>query len=112
MFSYRHAFHAGNHADVLKHLVLIATLRHLTQKPTPLMAVDTHAGAGVYRLDGDQAETSGEAQDGIVKLVAAGLADPAPALADYLEVVASFNREGRPRLYPGSPFVIQKLLRA
>ena len=112
MFSYRHAFHAGNHADVLKHLVLIATLRHLTQKPTPLMAVDTHAGAGVYRLDGDQAETSGEAQDGIVKLTAAGLADPAPALADYLEVVASFNRAGRPRLYPGSPFVIQKLLRA
>jgi 23S rRNA (adenine2030-N6)-methyltransferase len=111
MFSYRHAFHAGNHADVLKHLVLIATLRHLTQKPTPLMVVDTHAGAGVYRLDGDQAETSGEAQDGIVKLVAAGLTAPAPALTDYLEVVASFNREGRPRLYPGSPFVIQKLLR-
>ncbi len=111
MFSYRHAFHAGNHADVLKHLVLIATLRHLTQKPAPLMAVDTHAGAGIYRLDGDQAETSGEAQDGIFKLAAAGLADPAPALADYLEVVGRFNRPGQPRVYPGSPFVIQALLR-
>ncbi len=115
MFSYRHAFHAGNHADVLKHLVLIAALRHLIQKPAPLMAVDTHAGAGIYRLDGEQAETSGEAQDGIFKLVAAaagGLADPAPALADYLEVVGSFNRAGQPRVYPGSPFVIQRLLRA
>ena len=112
MFSYRHAFHAGNHADVLKHLVLIATLRHLTQKPAPLMAVDTHAGAGIYRLDGEQAETSGEARDGIQKLAAAGLADPAPALADYLAVVGSFNRPGQPRVYPGSPFVIQHLLRA
>ena len=114
MFSYRHAFHAGNHADVLKHLVLMATLRHLTQKPTPLMVVDTHAGAGVYRLDGEQAETSGEARDGIFKLAAAvpgELPDPAPALADYLEVVGSFNRAGQPRVYPGSPFVIQRLLR-
>jgi len=112
MFSYRHAFHAGNHADVLKHLVLIATLRHLTQKPTPLVVVDTHAGAGLYRLDGDYADTSGEARDGIFKLIATPPADPAPALADYLEVVASFNREAQPRLYPGSPFVVQKLLRA
>ncbi len=112
MFSYRHAFHAGNHADVLKHLVLIATLRHLTQKPAPLMVVDTHAGAGIYRLDGDQAQTSGEAQDGIFKLAAATLPNPAPAVADYLEVITSFNREGRPRVYPGSPFVAQALLRA
>ncbi|MEY4710960.1 MAG: hypothetical protein RIS88_410 [Pseudomonadota bacterium] len=112
MFSYRHAFHAGNHADVLKHLVLIATLRHLTHKPAPLMVVDTHAGAGIYRLDSDQADTSGEAQDGIFKLVAAALPNPAPALADYLEVIASFNGEGRPQVYPGSPFVAQTLLRA
>ncbi|MFD0669493.1 23S rRNA (adenine(2030)-N(6))-methyltransferase RlmJ [Ramlibacter sp. MAHUQ-53] len=111
MFSYRHAFHAGNHADVLKHLVLIATLKHLVQKPAALLAVDTHAGAGLYRLDDDYASTSGEADDGIRKLLAADLPEPAPALADYLEVVRSFNHEGRLKLYPGSPFVIQKFLR-
>ncbi len=61
MFSYRHAFHAGNHADVLKHTVLIAMLRHLLQKDTALTVFDTHAGAGLYRLDGEYAETSGEA---------------------------------------------------
>ncbi len=115
MFSYRHAFHAGNHADVLKHLVLIAILRHLTQKPAALMAIDTHAGAGLYRLDSDQADTSGEAAEGIFQLLAAGIAEPAPALADYLETVAAFNASlpagARPRIYPGSPFVIQKFLR-
>ncbi len=111
MFSYRHAFHAGNHADVLKHLVLIATLKHLTQKPAALMVVDTHAGAGLYRLDDDFAGTSGESDDGIRKLLAADLPVPAPAVADYLETVRSFNREGQLRLYPGSPFVAQKFLR-
>ena len=60
MFSYRHAFHAGNHGDVLKHAVLIACLHHLTQKDTGLTVIDTHAGAGLYRLDGDYARTSGE----------------------------------------------------
>ncbi len=111
MFSYRHAFHAGNHADVLKHLVLIATLKHLLQKPAALMVVDTHAGAGLYRLDDDFAGTSGEADDGIRKLMAAEIPEPAPALADYLDTVRSFNRQGQLRLYPGSPFVAQKFLR-
>ena len=60
MFSYRHAFHAGNHADVLKHTTLIATLQHLTEKEVALAVLDTHAGAGMYRLDGDYANTSGE----------------------------------------------------
>ena len=68
MFSYRHAFHAGNHADVLKHLTLVATLRHLMRKDGPLTLVDTHAGAGIYRIDGDAAEVSGEAQAGIARL--------------------------------------------
>lgn len=110
MFSYRHAFHAGNHADVLKHMVLVATLRHLTLKETPLMVLDTHAGAGLYRLDGDFAHTSGEAADGIAKLQ--GLTQPVPAaVQDYLDLVASFNNQTPWRIYPGSPFIIQKFLR-
>ena len=68
MFSYRHAFHAGNHADVLKHTVLIATLDHLLEKEAALTVVDTHAGAGLYRLDGDYAGTSGEAAEGVLRL--------------------------------------------
>ena len=69
MFSYRHAFHAGNHADVLKHTTLIALMKYLTQKDTALTVIDTHAGAGLYRLDGDYTETSGEALDGVFKLL-------------------------------------------
>jgi 23S rRNA (adenine2030-N6)-methyltransferase len=109
MFSYRHAFHAGNHADVLKHLTLIATLRHLTQKDTALTVIDTHAGAGLYRLDSEFAETSGEATEGIAKL--SNSSELAPALQDYLEVVASFNTGERRKVYPGSPFIVQRLLR-
>jgi 23S rRNA (adenine2030-N6)-methyltransferase len=112
MFSYRHGFHAGNHADVLKHMVLIAVVKHLTAKPTALTVVDTHAGAGLYRLDSEFAGTSGEAQDGSLKLVASPLAaEPPPLVADYLELVASFNRSGKTKIYPGSPFVSQALLR-
>ncbi|MDB5752860.1 MAG: hypothetical protein JWP65_3281 [Ramlibacter sp.] len=114
MFSYRHGFHAGNHADVLKHMVLIAVLKHLTAKPTALTVVDTHAGAGLYRLDSDFAGTSGEAVDGITKLRASPLAkDPAaaPLIADYLQLLAGFNPSGKNKIYPGSPFVAQSLLR-
>lgn len=112
MFSYRHGFHAGNHADVLKHMVLVAVLKHLTAKPTAISVIDTHAGAGLYRLDSDFADTSGEARDGILKLLASPLAAQPPALvADYLALVASFNPSGKGRIYPGSPFVAQALLR-
>ena len=129
MFSYRHAFHAGNHADVLKHMVLVATLKHLTLKDAPMAVFDTHAGAGLYRLDGDYAHTSGEAADGFLRLVAPPvLAQPlagkgkvvpaapaitalAPAVQDYLDMVASFNTKGSHKVYPGSPFIIQRLLR-
>lgn len=127
MFSYRHAFHAGNHADVLKHTVLIAVLRHLLQKDTALTVFDTHAGAGLYRLDGDYAETSGEAANGFFRLLAALDAPPvavkkpsaaaksiadglAPVIQDYLDLVASFNNKGSHKVYPGSPFIIQRLL--
>jgi 23S rRNA (adenine2030-N6)-methyltransferase len=119
MFSYRHAFHAGNHADVLKHTTLIAVLRHMTQKDTALNVFDTHAGAGLYRLDGDYAQTSGEAANGYLLLVdalakAAGNAKPKaethPALQDYLDLVASFNTGASHKVYPGSPFIIHRLL--
>ena len=119
MFSYRHAFHAGNHADALKHLTLIATLRHLMAKPAPLLLADTHAGAGLYRLDSEAARTSGEAAQGVLALQAQanGQADggaPAPeALRDYLDMVASFNVPGKSwRIYPGSPFIMQRLMTA
>ena len=113
MYSYRHAFHAGNHADVLKHTMLVAILRHLAQKDTPLMAVDTHAGAGLYRLDGEYAGTSGEAQDGLLKLAktSSALETVAPAISDYLQMVAAFNKKGQWKVYPGSPFVIHGELR-
>ncbi|MDR1967895.1 MAG: 23S rRNA (adenine(2030)-N(6))-methyltransferase RlmJ [Burkholderiaceae bacterium] len=112
MFSYRHAFHAGNHADVLKHVTLIATLRHLMHKASPLTLIDTHAGAGIYRLDEVAAQTSGEALAGIARLqtLAAG-SGVAGALADYLAVIASFNRAGREwRVYPGSPLIMHALM--
>jgi len=120
MFSYRHAFHAGSHADVLKHAMLIAILRHLTQKDTALVVVDTHAGAGLYRLDSDFADTSGEASSGVVKLFATlapadsskpAIKDVAPLLQDYMETVAGFNPDGKLKVYPGSPFIVQRLLR-
>ncbi|MBG9389624.1 23S rRNA (adenine(2030)-N(6))-methyltransferase RlmJ [Caenimonas aquaedulcis] len=120
MFSYRHAFHAGNHADVLKHTMVIAMLRHLTEKDTALVAIDTHAGAGLYRLDGDYAGTSGEAAEGVLKLAAAlsdknpggpAIKDIAPALQDYLSLIATFNKGDSHSVYPGSPFIIQSLLR-
>jgi len=114
MFSYRHAFHAGNHADVLKHTVLIATLQYLTEKDAALTVLDTHAGAGLYRLDGDYARTSGEAGDGILRFAspAASALTLAPALQAYTDLVRSFNQGASTKIYPGSPFIIQRLLRA
>ncbi|MGC8200639.1 23S rRNA (adenine(2030)-N(6))-methyltransferase RlmJ, partial [Salmonella enterica] len=87
-----HAFHAGNHADVLKHTVLIATLQYLLQKDAALTVLDTHAGAGLYRLDGDYANKSGESADGIMRLAQAKEAELAPVLQAYLATVRSFNQ--------------------
>ncbi len=125
MFSYRHAFHAGNHADVLKHSILVAMLRYMTQKDTALTVVDTHAGAGLYRLDGDQARTSGEAEAGIVSLLGGPHLKPSPTgmgalVDDYVAVLRGFNTpaKGQPsgttlplRQYPGSPLITERLLR-
>ena len=117
MFSYRHAFHAGNHADVLKHLTLVAVLQYLSQKVTGFTVVDTHAGAGVYRLDQEHARTSAESDAGILRLRAAanetlarGEALPA-AVQDYLAQVQGFNTGAALRTYPGSPWLTQALLR-
>ena len=111
MFSYRHAFHAGNHADVLKHTVLIAALQHLVEKDAALTVLDTHAGAGLYRLDGDYANTSAESADGIARLVAPGAPALQPALQAYVDIVKAFNHGASTKVYPGSPFIIQRLLR-
>lgn len=111
MLSYRHAFHAGNHADVLKHTVLIAALQHMAQKDTAISVIDTHAGAGLYRLDGDFANTSGEAKDGIARLIDVPEAQLAPALRAYVQTVRSVNQGKGVKTYPGSPFITHSLLR-
>ena len=115
--NYQHAFHAGNFADVHKHIVLTRVLEYLRQKPAPFRVVDTHAGAGRYDLLGPQAARSGEWRDGIERLFAAprsGAAgtDSAQALvAPYLDIVAALNPGGTLRLYPGSPLIVKALLR-
>ena len=96
---------------MLKHTVLIATLQHLIEKDAALTVLDTHAGAGLYRLDGDYASTSGEAADGVARLFAPTVPALEPALQSYVEMVASFNQGKTLRVYPGSPFITQSLLR-
>ncbi len=113
MFSYRHAFHAANHADVLKHITLLATLRHLQQKEAGITLIDTHAGAGLYRLDGDYSQKGGEAADGLFKLLEAAddLANLPEPVQDYLQQIGHFNSSGQARIYPGSPALMARLLR-
>ncbi len=90
--NYRHAFHAGNFADVIKHIVLTRVLSYLHEKPAAFRVVDTHAGAGRYDLTGDEAQRSGEWRHGIAKLLAASLdAAPAALIKPYLDIVRSFN---------------------
>lgn len=110
MLSYRHGFHAGNHADVLKHAVFVFCARYLQRKETPLLFLDTHSGAGRYDLRTPEAEKTGEYRDGIARLMdrAAG----APQLfAGYLALVRSFNDDGALRTYPGSPALAAALKR-
>ena len=109
MLSYRHAFHAGNHADVLKHAVLVQLLKYLNQKEAPYWVVDTHAGAGRYLLDSDHATKTGEFAGGIGKLWQRD--DAPPLLVDYLALVRSMNRDGRLRHYPGSPWITSQISR-
>ncbi len=109
MLSYRHAFHAGNHADVLKHLILTRVLTYLTAKGKPLCYIESHAGPGLYRLDAPQARQNQEYLGGIAKLW--DRCDlPAP-LAAYVELVRTLNPGGTLLRYPGSPWLAQHLLR-
>lgn len=108
--NYRHAFHAGNFADVLKHAILARVLVHLRAKPTAFRVIDLHAGAGLYDLTGPEATRGGEWRDGIARLREATLPqDAATLLAPYLETVAAFNRSDAH--YPGSPLLAQAFLR-
>lgn len=109
MLSYRHAFHAGNHADVLKHTILVHLMRYLAQKDKPYWFIDTHAGAGAYGLDAGYASQNAEHEAGIAKLW--HQPDLPAALADYVGVVRALNPAGNLSLYPGSPYLASKLLR-
>ncbi len=102
MLSYRHAFHAGNHADVLKHLVLVQLTRYLGQKDAPFWYVDTHAGAGAYELNTAYAQKLAEYRGGVGRLWERK--DLPEILADYVALVRRFNPDGRLLKYPGSPF--------
>ncbi len=109
MLSYRHAYHAGNHADVLKHLVLVQILQYMTEKPAPMWVVDTHAGAGRYSLESVQAEKLGEFKDGIGRLWNA--TGQPKAVAEYLDAVREQNPDGKLAHYPGSPWLAYQSLR-
>jgi 23S rRNA (adenine2030-N6)-methyltransferase len=118
--NYQHAFHAGNFADVHKHVVLTRILDYLRQKPAAFRVIDTHAGAGRYNLLGVEAARSNEWRDGIGRVFASPFAmaqpeaarDPAQALlAPYLDIVAALNPGGRLRIYPGSPLIAKAMLR-
>jgi len=109
MLSYRHTFHAGSHADVLKHFIEVQLLRYLAQKDKPFWYIDTHAGAGCYSLDSGYATQNAEHESGIELLWEC---DDLPApLADYVALVKHFNPDGKLKLYPGSPLVALNLIR-
>ncbi|MGF7169124.1 23S rRNA (adenine2030-N6)-methyltransferase [Sphingobium xanthum] len=105
--NYRHSFHAGNSADVVKHSLLIALVRALQHKEGALTLIDTHAGCGLYDLGGEEAQRTGEAAQGVLRV----FADPAPLLDDYRAAVQAVNVGEEPRLYPGSPQILAQLLR-
>ncbi|WP_294133571.1 23S rRNA (adenine(2030)-N(6))-methyltransferase RlmJ [Sphingobium sp.] len=105
--NYRHSFHAGNSADVVKHSLLIALVRALQLKQGALTLIDTHAGCGLYDLGGDEAQRTGEAMQGVRR----AFADPNPLLDDYRAAVQAVNMDGEPHLYPGSPQILAQLLR-
>ena len=115
--NYRHAFHAGNFADVVKHAVLWRILAHLLNKPAPFRVIDTHAGAGLYDLTGAEAQRSPEWREGIGRLLPPDGADAlppeaAPLIAGYLDIVRAAGKPGSLAAYPGSPLIVRACLRA
>ena len=108
--NYRHAFHAGNFADVFKHAVLLALLDALTTKDKPLCHLDAHAGAGRYSLDDPQAQKTGEWHEGIGRLF--DLPQPPPPLRRYVDAIRACNPDGALRVYPGSPLLAANALRS
>ncbi|MDB5624988.1 MAG: hypothetical protein JWR73_790 [Tardiphaga sp.] len=110
--NYRHAFHAGSFADVIKHIVLVRILTYLHEKPAPFRVIDSHAGAGLYDLSGEEAQRTGEWLTGIARLMQARLSEATvPLVAPYLDIVRSFNPPRGLTAYPGSPLIARKLLR-
>ena len=107
--NYRHGFHAGNHADVLKHVVLLSVCARLMRKPGACFALDTHAGRGLYALDGAQAARTREADSGVRRLDS--LASKLPALLRYREAIAACRAQHGPQAYPGSPWLLAHALR-
>ncbi len=111
--NYRHAFHAGNFADVFKHALLARILVYMTRKAAPLRFLDTHAGAGRYDLTSEEAQRSGEWRDGVARLKGADPPPPVAALlAPYLTALGPLDAQGGTKSYPGSPAIAQTLLRA
>lgn len=110
--NYRHAYHAGNFADVLKHATLALVIEHLKQKPTPFRVIDTHAGIGAYDLHAEEAGKTGEWRDGIARILAASKSDDvAEVLAPYLAALQPGMVDGTLRYYPGSPLLARRLIR-
>jgi len=109
MLAYRHAFHAGNHADVLKHIVLAEVLRYMGEKDKPYTLVDTHAGAGGYSIEGQYAQKKGEYSSGVARLW--DEKNPPGVIERYMALVKEFNPDGQLRQYPGSPAIANLLMR-
>ncbi|MBX9711092.1 MAG: 23S rRNA (adenine(2030)-N(6))-methyltransferase RlmJ [Xanthobacteraceae bacterium] len=110
--NYRHIFHAGNFADVVKHIVLTRILTYLHDKQSAFRVIDTHAGAGLYDLTSDEAQRGGEWRSGIARIMQARFSDAASALvAPYLDIVRAFNPQRDLTAYPGSPLIARALLR-
>src|SRR3979411_661603 len=110
--NYRHAFHAGGFADVIKHIVLVRILTHLQDKPAAFRVIDTHAGAGIYDLSGDEARRGGEWLTGIARVMQARFSETTgPLVAPYLDIVRAFNPQRDLQAYPGSPLIARALLR-
>src|SRR5436190_17890040 len=109
--NYRHAFHAGGFADVIKHIVLVRILTYLQEKPAAFRIIDSHAGAGIYDLTGDEARRGGEWLTGIARVMQARFSENAmPLVTPYLDIVMAFNPKAELRAYPGSPLIARALL--